>query len=195
MIDLHVHTTHSDGTYTPEDVVWYAKEKGLVAIAVTDHDCVSGVKKAQEVGNKIGVDIISGIEFSVNYETRLFHIVGLMIDIENDLLNKAITKQTQVRERFVERLFERLIASGLKNISFEEYRAMGPPGSMGHFKQYCASANIPTGMDEVEKHIGSDAIVYLFSLVKETLTAAMAIDAIRNAGGIAVWAHPFAHKL
>ena len=81
MIDLHVHTTHSDGVFTPFDVVRYAKEKGLIAIAITDHDCISGIYEAQEVGNKLGIEVISDKEFSTNYETHQHtHIVSILSD-------------------------------------------------------------------------------------------------------------------
>jgi 3',5'-nucleoside bisphosphate phosphatase len=195
MIDLHVHTTYSDGSFTPGDVVRYAKEKELVAIAITDHDCVSGVNEAQETGNKLGIDVIPGMEISTNHETRHFHIIGLMIDIQNALLSDTIARQTEAIEKSTERLFDRLIACGFKNISFDEFRTQGTPSSKGHFKRYFKSANLPSRPEELEKYIGNDGMAYVIFPLKELLTVAGAIDVIHNAGGIAVWAHPFAHKL
>ena len=193
MIDLHVHTTYSDGTFTPSEVVRYAKKKGLLAIAITDHDCVLGVDEAQGTGNKFGVEVIAGVEFSVNYAN--FHIIGLMIDIHNPCLKETIVKQTETVEKATERLFERLIACGFKNISYDEFRTQGPPSSKGHYKQYMATAKISTDNKELVKHIGKDGFTYACTPLKEWLTVGDAVDVIHNAGGIAIWAHPLVHKL
>ncbi|MCL2646061.1 MAG: PHP domain-containing protein [Phycisphaerales bacterium] len=193
MIDLHVHTTHSDGTFTPDEVVRYAKEKELAAIAITDHDCVSGVKEAKETGNNLGIEVIAGIEFSANHEAQDFHIIGLIIDIKNTLLNEAIARQSKAAEKCAERIFERLIASGFNHISFDEFRRQGSPSSKGHFKQYMTSANLPCAPKELEKHIGKEGMAYAFFPLR-SLTVADAISVIHDAGGLAIWAHPFTNK-
>jgi Predicted metal-dependent phosphoesterases (PHP family) len=195
MIDLHVHTTHSDGTFAPDEVVRYAKEKGLSAIAITDHDCVSGMNKAQEAGNTLGINVIPGIELSANYEAQDFHIVGLMIDIHNTRLNETIEKQSKAVEKCTERLFERLIIHGLNHISFDEFRTQGAPSSKRHLKQYMASANVSLNPKELEKHIGNEGIAYVLVPLKESLAVADAISTIHDAGGLAIWAHPFTNKI
>ena len=82
-IDLHTHSTESDGTYTPEGLMRYAKESGLSAIALTDHDAVSGVKKAQPVAEGLGLELIPGIELSTDYEGKEIHILGYFIDVDH----------------------------------------------------------------------------------------------------------------
>jgi hypothetical protein len=198
MIDLHVHTTHSDGTSTPGEVIRYAKEKGLAAIAITDHDCISGVNEAQETGKKIGVDVISGVEFSTNFEMHnipigYLHIIGLLIDIHDTHLNEKITKQTEAIEKGTEILFDKLVACGFKHISYDEFRSQGSPSSKGHFKRYMDSANIYH--KELGRYVGKDGLDHALSALKGLLTVADTIDVIHKAGGIAVWAHPLVHKL
>ena len=89
MIDLHVHSTKSDGTYTPKELVDYATEKGLSAFALTDHDCVDGLDEAIEYANELrakGVEapeVIPAIEVSTDYEGTEVHVVGLYIDYKS----------------------------------------------------------------------------------------------------------------
>lgn len=89
-VDLHTHTTYSDGTLTPEELVNYAAKKGIKAIAITDHDNFDGVKKASEVSKKSSVEVISGIEMSTDYEGKEIHILGLFIDIKNEKFNSEL---------------------------------------------------------------------------------------------------------
>ena len=88
IIDLHVHSTESDGTLTPEDLVAEAKEAGLAAFALTDHDTCQGVGKAMPCAASAGIELIPGIELSTDYHGKEVHIVGLYIDIENEQLLK-----------------------------------------------------------------------------------------------------------
>ena len=85
MIDLHVHSTHSDGTFTVQELVDYALEKGLSAIALTDHDTVDGLDEIMEYAKGKPIEVIPGIEFSTEYEGKDVHIVGLYIDYKCDL--------------------------------------------------------------------------------------------------------------
>jgi len=201
MIDLHIHTIHSDGAFTPCEVVRYANEKRLTAIAITDHDCVSGVKEAQEIGDRLGIEVLSGIEFSTSYEThninimRGIHIIGLMIDIENAILCNRIEMHNTVTEKSIKRLFECLINNGFKQISYEDFRTQGNTSSKNHLKQYMASVQMPD-INELMKCIANEGIAHVLDpLRKERLTVEGAIDTIHKSGGIAIWAHPLIYKL
>ena len=83
LIDLHVHSNCSDGTYTPEELVAYALEKGLKAFALTDHDTTAGIARAQRAASGTGLELIPGIELSTEYKGKDIHILGLGIDPEN----------------------------------------------------------------------------------------------------------------
>ena len=80
IVDLHVHSTCSDGTLTPTELVDYAIEKGLSAFALTDHDTTDGLMEAMEYAKDKGIEVIPGIEFSTEYESKDIHILGLYID-------------------------------------------------------------------------------------------------------------------
>ena len=88
-VDLHTHSYYSDGSLSPYELVALAKEAGLHAIALTDHDNIDGIREALKAGKELGVEVIAGIEFSA-VSTGETHILGYGIDIENKELNEAI---------------------------------------------------------------------------------------------------------
>lgn len=95
-IDLHTHTNKSDGTMTPSELVRHAKESGLAAIALTDHDTVAGIEEAVSEGRRVGLEVIPGIELSVISETET-HIIGLYIDPKAKALDRAMEKIIESR--------------------------------------------------------------------------------------------------
>ncbi|MGC9031137.1 MAG: PHP domain-containing protein, partial [Desulfomonilaceae bacterium] len=90
MIDLHVHTSMSDGTYSPAEVVEMARKKGLRAIAITDHDTVAGVEPARRAAADSGVEIVPGVEMSTEWPRGIMHILGYFIDVEHAPLLEAL---------------------------------------------------------------------------------------------------------
>ncbi len=128
-IDLHTHSNKSDGTMTPSEVVSEAKKAGLSAIALSDHDCIDGVKEALLEGGKIGVEVIPAIEFSVQSDTET-HILGLFIDIENPKLRSTLEncKDSRIyRNKETCRLLNEL---GF-DVTLEEVRALSPGDIIG----------------------------------------------------------------
>ena len=95
-IDLHTHSLMSDGSMTPAEVVREAKKAGLSAIALSDHDTIDGIREAMAEGEKLGVEVVPAIEFSVQSETET-HILGYYIDIENPLLKTALESVVELR--------------------------------------------------------------------------------------------------
>ena len=98
LIDLHVHSNASDGSFPPAEVVRYAKEGGLTAMALTDHDTVDGLPEAVAAGEQIGVEIIPGVEISAQFPGGTMHILGLFVDYHNGLLDErlAVLKQARI---------------------------------------------------------------------------------------------------
>ena len=93
--DLHAHTTASDGTYTPRQLVELAKKNGLSAVAVTDHDTTAGLHEAVQVGRELGVEVVPGIELSTVFEGREVHVLGYFYDPENQELNQVTGKDAR----------------------------------------------------------------------------------------------------
>jgi len=192
MVDLHIHTTHSDGELTPNEVVQYAVRKNLVAIAITDHYSITGVSEAVIAGDALGIKVISGIELSSTYEESSIHVVGLMIDIKNDHLNFMLDLHAKAMEERLIKTFANLISLGIENISYDEFRTLGPP-IFGHFMRYMISKKTVKNFKELKKYVGREGKAYVpYSI--EALTVSEAIVAIHKAGGIAIWAHPFLPK-
>jgi len=115
-IDLHVHTTASDGVYTPTQIVKKAKELGLVAIGICDHDTIDAVKEALNAGKKFGIEVVPGVEIT-NYwsakNRREFHTLGYFYDLDSKILNDTLRHFQQVR---VERA--KKIVKKLQNLGF-----------------------------------------------------------------------------
>lgn len=122
-IDLHLHTTASDGTFTPSEVVRFSKKLGLVAIAITDHDSIAGIAEALEEGTKEGIEVIPGIEFSTEINDASVHIVGLFVDYKNEELINLTSEIVNAREKRAEKIVEKInsLNEGPK-IRFEEVK-------------------------------------------------------------------------
>ena len=125
IVDLHVHSTESDGTFTPTELVTEAKRTGLSAFALTDHDTCSGVSKAMPCATSAGIELIPGIELSTDYHGKEVHIVGLYIDIENEQLLKKTTEYRKCRSERNALMVEALQKEGL-SITMEELVAENP---------------------------------------------------------------------
>ncbi len=190
LIDLHVHSDCSDGTLSPEEVVRYAKSKGLSAIALTDHDTVLGVTRAMEEGKKVGITVIPGIEFSANYMGKEVHMLGYFINHkQKDLLEKLDTLVENRKKRNL------LILQKLKElnmpITFEDLGEgchLDTVLTRAHFAAALLRKGYVNTRDEAfAKYIGAGKPAYV---PREHFTATECIDMIHHAGGLAVLAHP-----
>jgi len=192
MIDLQLHSTASDGSFSPADLVFQAKEIGLTAIALTDHDTVSGVPEFMDAGRRAGIHVVPGVEISV--DTPLpnhghMHILGLFIDPQSaGLIDKLEYLQTE-RNRRADKILEKLHRLGL-SVSREELLAEAGEGSIGrpHIARIMVRRNfVGTIADAFEKYLkkGGPAYVDKVKLGEED-----AIALIKDAGGLAILAHP-----
>jgi len=190
VIDLHVHTTASDGTMSPAEVVRYAKEKGLRAIAITDHDTIEGIKEGLQEGNKLGLEVIPGVELSVDYPNGTMHLLGYLIDIYCSAFVEKLAVLQQARSERNQKMIEKLRGVGVE-IDLAEVAAIAEEGQIGrpHFAQTMVNKgyvqNIPDAFDRYLRK-GGPAYVEKFKLSPEE-----AINLIRTAGGVTVLAHPF----
>ncbi len=186
-VDFHTHSTCSDGTMTPTELVNYAKAKGLSAFALTDHDSVDGIKEAKAEAERIGIEIVPGIEFSAAEDTET-HIIGLFIDSDNEYLLNTIKRLKESRYRRMEDICSKLRANGMA-ITYEE--AMCVAGSKFVGRAHIAKLMVQKGYCETirecfDKYIGFNKPCYS---EKRELTATESVKAIREAGGLAFLAH------
>ena len=120
-IDLHLHTTHSDGSQTPAEVVTLAHEAGVSALAITDHDITTGLPEAMATGQALGIEIIPGIEISSRHGESELHVLGYFLKWEDAQLNERLMTLRESRHRRNPKIVELLQAAGI-DITYDEDR-------------------------------------------------------------------------
>jgi predicted metal-dependent phosphoesterase TrpH len=189
-VDLHLHTTASDGVLSPSRIVQYAKGKGLRAIAVTDHDTIDGNEEALGEGEKLGLEVIPGVEISAQFDLGSMHILGFFIDIGNKALNEKLSLLQETRAKRNPRMVEKLRESGVE-ISYDEVLHASGGGQVGrpHFAQVLLKKGyVSTVQEAFDRYLGKGAPAYVD---KFRFDPKEAIGLIREARGIPVLAHPF----
>lgn len=188
-IDLHTHSIASDGSMSPAELVRHAKEKGMAAIALTDHDTVDGVAEALEEGAKAGVEVIPGIEISVDYKPEM-HILGYFTDVKSYTKIKqeleAIKNGREVRNR---KIINRLNELGV-DITLDEVKkaALGDITGRPHIARVLVTKGYVKTIDEAfDKYLSKEGLAYFKRFELKPIDG---IRAIKNAGGLAVIAHP-----
>ncbi len=192
--DLHMHTVHSDGTFTPKELVELAKRKELSCIALTDHDTLSGVQEAQEEGSRAGIEVIAGVEISVKFEPGTMHILGYFIDRNSKKLQEGLSEIQNARRQRNPIIIEKLRALGVK-ISLEEVERESGGDQVGrpHFARVLVKKKYVKKFEEAfNKYLTKGAPAYVD---KRKLTSREAIEMIEEAGGVASLAHPKLLKL
>lgn len=187
-IDLHTHSLKSDGAQTPVDVVRTAYTAGLSAMALTDHDNIEGVSEAMAEGERLGIEVIPGVELSAQSDTEL-HILGYFIDIHNKRLNEAMAYALRVRDERQEETCRKLNEQGFQ-ITMDELRqeAHGNPVlCRAHFAQIMVRKGYAQSVQQCFADYLSVGC-YAYSN-RQALTGPEAVSLIKEAGGIAVAAH------
>ena len=195
-IDLHVHSNFSDGTLSPSELVALAAQKGLSAIALTDHDTVSGVKEALSAakGQNAPLQVIPGTELSAEHNGNDIHIVGLFIDYQNkELIEKTslfIERRTNRNAEMVKRLQD----AGIP-ITLEAMQKDNPDTviTRAHFAKFLVTHNIvKTPKDAFTVYLNHNTPYYV---PRVKMLGQEAIRLILQAGGIPILAHPMHYKL
>jgi predicted metal-dependent phosphoesterase TrpH len=188
-VDLHIHTTHSDGTYTPAQVVELARRAGLSAVAVTDHDTLAGVNAARQAAAGSTVEVVPGVEITTEYRQRELHLLGYFVALDHAELTIALQAIRRHRvERFQEML-ERLRGRGV-SLEGEEQRIPGSPDALGrrHLAEMLVRARrVATVREAFQRYLSDRGDV---AVPKKRLPVAEALALVRDAGGVAAWAHP-----
>lgn len=194
MIDLHSHSTASDGTLSPTQLVRKAAEAGVSTLALTDHDCISGIKEAKKAAHQLGINLVSGIELSVMWSKRTLHLVGLNIDIEHTALNAVLADAEMLRLRRGRKIGEKLEKVGI-NSAFEGACALagGSLISRSHFAHFLVAQGHAKDIRQVFKRYmikGKPGYV-----AEEWMSLEQGIELIHKAGGVAILAHPARYHL
>lgn len=188
MLDLHMHSTASDGTDTPETLVDKCSKLGLQVFSITDHDTIDAQEEAIKLAKQKRRPYITGIEFSVRHDGEL-HILGYGVDVNNEAFKKEMESLKEFRVNRVYAIMEALEKIGIK-ISFEDVIKHTQGNTIG--RPHIALALIEKGyaenlQDAFVKYLNEDGAAYV---KRRKLNAAQAIELIESAGGIAVLAHP-----
>jgi 3',5'-nucleoside bisphosphate phosphatase len=194
-IDLHIHSTASDGSLSPGAVATAARAGGLHVIALADHDTVGGVLAAQAAGAGF-VHVIPAIELSTHHETGEMHVLGYYVDpLQPDLVHYG-ERASRAREVRMREMIDRLGAIGI-HVGFDEVlAAAGPrPDSIG--RPHLARALVQRGYvqsvgDAFDRYIGDRGLGYV---PNRLISPVQAFEIVHRAGGVAVWAHPRADLL
>jgi predicted metal-dependent phosphoesterase TrpH len=192
--DLHTHTRASDGWHTPEELVRMAREAGLEAVAVTDHDTVAGVQDALESGRKMGVDVLPGVEISTLHEGVEVHVLGYAMDFEDPVFLRWLQELRNTRDLRNRMIVERLQQLGI-DIQLEEvYAKQQKDGNVGrpHIAAVLVEKGIVASVNEAfEEYLGTGKKAYV---VPPRISPLEALELIHGAGGVCVLAHPGLYK-
>ncbi|MCQ9208048.1 MAG: PHP domain-containing protein [Omnitrophica bacterium] len=188
--DLHIHTKFSDGSFTPEQVIEQAQQLGLSCVAITDHDEVAGIGPAIKCASDFDLEVIPGVELSVEIDSNEVHILGYFIDWQQRWFQDKLKTICQVRKTRALTIIERLKAQGI-NLAPDELLQEAEPGSVGrlHIARMLEKHGFVHSTQEAfNKYIGNGRLCYV---KKFKLSPAEAIEMIRRLKGVAVLAHPY----
>ena len=193
-IDLHVHTNISDGSESPKNTVIHAKKLGLAAIAVTDHDTVSGISEAQTAGKALGVEVVAGLELGCGWESREVHMLGYDIDPSDEKLRDTLQYLVDDRDERNRKMAAKMNADGM-HVDLDELHARYPDSVIG--RPHMAMCLIEEGLavsvqDAFHRYLNPGKKYYIR---RHFLTISEAANLIRGAGGKAVIAHPGQYRL
>lgn len=188
-IDLHVHTTASDGTLSPAEVVREAAAQRVSLLGIADHDTTEGVPAAQEEARRIGLLLVPGVELSVGAHQREIHVLGYFLDLNNEKLRETLSTLRGARDARNQRIISRLNELGAP-VNEQRIHEIAGGGSIG--RPHIAKALVEAG------HVASQGEAFGRYLARgkpayvhrERLSAAEAARLIRQADGIPVLAHP-----
>lgn len=193
-LDLHVHSSASDGTLPPEGVVAAAVAARLDVIALSDHDTLAGVPLAIEAARGRSLAVIPALEVSTTWEDADLHILGYFVDPSDRPLREHVQRAVGRREARLREMVARLREQGV-DVDFERVAEAAGEGAPGrpHLARALVEAGVVTSVSEAfDRYIGNDHPAYIPTLL---LDPGEAIRLIHGAGGIAVWAHPPVYRL
>ena len=189
MIDLHVHTSASDGQYTPSQIIQKASEKNIKVIAITDHDTTAGIKEAQDEGKKLGITVVAGIEINISFPTGEFHLLWLDLKEPSKSLINIVENVIKNRNERNLQIIEKMNEDGVP-ITAQELEADFPSTVIGrpHFAAELVKHGIvKTRQQAFDQYLARGRKWYVPRICTNLDEA---IVAIRESGGVPVLVHP-----
>ena len=194
-VDLHMHSTASDGALAPQDVMARAAANGVQILALTDHDTIGGQREAQETAQALGLMYIPGVEISVTWGSETIHVVGLNFDLNNSGLQDTLASIQHGRMARARAMADSLMVHGVPDIFDEAMSFAGNPELIGrtHFARAMVARGVCSDMNQVfQKYLTPGKPGYF---AHEWTSLSRAVGAILGAGGVAVLAHPARYRL
>jgi len=188
-VDLHLHTTASDGVMSPSEIVRYAKTKGLKAIAITDHDTIEGLEEGLSEGERIGFEVIPGIEISAEHSPGSMHLLGYLFAIDHPLLKERLAYLQKARAERNPKIVKKLNQLGIE-VTYEEVVKVSGGGQVGrpHFAQVLLDKGYVRSFQEAfDRFLKKGAPAYV---EKFRFSSSEALHFIKEACGVAALAHP-----
>ena len=188
-IDLHIHSTFSDGLFSPQKIMEIARERHLKAVSITDHDTVAALHSAAEIGRSYGIEVISGIEIGVAYHNCEVHLLGYFIDDQSRPIKQYAQMLMGSREERARKIVTVLQNQGL-HISFEQValKANGAPIGRPHIAEVLIEeGHVFSFYEAFQKYLGEGKSA---DVPKQTIEPQKAIDMVKEAGGLVFIAHP-----
>ncbi|MGC4096584.1 MAG: PHP domain-containing protein [Nitrospira sp.] len=188
-IDLHLHTTHSDGSCSTAEVMTFAKQAGLTALAITDHDIVDGIPEATAMGKELGIEVVPGVEISSRLGESELHILGYFLNWTDPQLAQRLKTLRDSRHLRNPKIVQRLNELGIP-ITYEEVRALAGTESVGrpHIARLLMEKKFVTSAKEAfDRYLATGRPAFVD---RELPEPAEAVRWIREAGGVPVLAHP-----
>ncbi|WP_028840949.1 PHP domain-containing protein [Thermodesulfobacterium hveragerdense] len=194
MVDLHTHSTASDGTFTPKELIILAKKEGLQALALTDHDTTQGLKEAYLTAKEVDLPFLCGVEISVKFEgPGHFHLLGYFLKPDIPEIQSTLEVLQKARDTRNQKMIEKLQQAGIE-ITLEELEEIAQ-GEIGrpHIANLLVKKGVVKTFEEAfQKYLKKGALAYV---PKALLSPEEAINQIKQAKGVPVLAHPFTLKL
>lgn len=189
MIDLHTHSTASDGSLSPSELIDAAGSKELSALALTDHDTIAGIEEAAFAAKKKNITFIPGVELGIKWEQGEFHLLGLGINHPSGLFHEALDELCFLRENRNREILDKMHELGI-DVHYEEIKALSKGKIIGrpHFAAFLVNRKIVKNREQAfDKYLGRDRPLYV---PKQGLDLERAIRIIKESGGIPILAHP-----
>lgn len=200
-IDLHVHSSCSDGTFSPTELVDYAMEKGLAAFALTDHDSIDGLEEAMEYAERLKnhpcrqvPEVIPGIELSSEYQGQDIHVVGLFINYRDEIFQNRLREFVDSRTNRNRKMCSLLQQFGIP-VTYEELLEAYPDSviTRAHYARFMLEKGyVKSRQEAFERYLGDHAPCFI---PREKITPAQAVQLILQTGGAPVLAHPILYHM